>query len=256
MKAFIAAAGKGTRLRPYTDHCPKPLVRVQGKPIIDYNIDALRHGGVRDITVNLHYKADQIEDHLLSRPDLGDTTLHFSHEDSLLDTGGGIKKALPHLGNELCNEPCNEPFWALNGDTIWTDYPVPHHLDQTIESAMQRMRDLWDDAQMDLLLLLFPLEKLDTPGTGDYDLDHNGIPRRNLDRKGRYMWTSLRLCHPRLFNDTPNGAFSFRDLMDKAQQNGRLAALVHTGHWYHISTADDLQWIETHAALAPLREGL
>ena len=108
-KAFILAAGKGTRMRPLTDTCPKPLLSVAGKPIIDYALDALVSAGVKEVVVNLNYLGHMLENHLANPSDIKIT---LSWEDELLETGGGVKKELSFFNDQ--------PFYVLNGDVIWT----------------------------------------------------------------------------------------------------------------------------------------
>lgn len=221
--AFIMAAGMGTRLRPYTDTAPKPLVPVGGRPIIDYALDRLAEAGITNIAVNLHYRAEQLQSHLGSR-------VRTVYEDVLLDTGGGMKNVLSLLGSD--------PFFAVSGDSIWTDAPGA-------PTALERMAAAWDDAKMDMLLLLQPLSRMTlTEGKGDYDVSPDGWAVRSRDKSGAYMWTSVRLCHPRLFDDTPDGPFSFLTLMDRAEKSGRLFGLVHEGDWHHISTPADLERVD------------
>ena len=219
---FILAAGLGTRLRPYTDHCPKPLVKLGGRPIIDHVLDRLRAAGVTRVTVNLHYMADMLAEHLRGRDDLAIT---LSFEETLLDTGGGVLKALPATGGA--------PFYCVSGDSVWEDGPD--------EPALRRMNRLWHGGAQDALLLLQPLDRMIlTPGRGDYNLGADGRVKRAHDRTGAFMWTSVRLCHPRLFDGAPAGAFSFLDLLDRAEGGGRLRGLAHDGAWYHITSAEDL----------------
>jgi MurNAc alpha-1-phosphate uridylyltransferase len=219
-KAFILAAGMGTRLKPYTDHCPKPMVELNGRPIIDHVLDRLVEAGVAYATVNLHYRAEQLEAHLAKRTDIEIKTVF---EPTLLDTGGGIKNALPAEGDE--------PFYVVSGDSVWTDSGKP---------ALQRMAHAWTPETTELLLLLQPLERMAlTSGKGDYNLV-NGRPVRSPEKDGAYMWTSVRICSARLFDDTPDGPFSFLTLMDRAEKRQRLGSLIHKGEWYHITTPDDL----------------
>ena len=150
--AFILAAGKGTRLRPYTDSAPKPMVAVGGRTLIDRTLDKLEEAGVTHVTVNLHYMADILEAHLAKR---GSPAITLSHEPDLLDTGGGVKKALRTLGEK--------PFYVIAGDNLWTDGPSGN--------ALLRLAAAWDDARMDILTLMQPLSGMVlTQGLGDYDL--------------------------------------------------------------------------------------
>lgn len=229
--AFILAAGLGTRLRPYTDHCPKPMVRIAGRSIIDRALDRLEAAGVREVCVNLHYMADVLEAHLRARTG---PKIRFFPEPALLNTGGGVKKALDFMQNA--------PFYILNGDALWTDGPSG--------PALLRLAEAFDPARMDLLLLLQPVESMVlTQGVGDYDLDAAGAPfgkaLRRTDQRGSCMFTGIRVVHPRLFENTPEGPFSFLTLMDRAQEAGRLFGLIHDGDWHHISTPGDLERVDT-----------
>lgn len=221
--AFILAAGKGTRLRPYTDHVPKPMVEVGGQSLIDRTLDRLEEAGIRHVFVNLHYMADILEAHLRRR---SSPQITLSHEPALLDTGGAIKKVLPLLGDK--------PFYVIAGDALWTDGPSGN--------ALKRLAARWSDEQMDILTLMQPLETMIlTQGLGDYDLDEDGRAIRAPAKTGAYMWTNIRINHPRLFENAPDGAFSFLDLMDQSEHAGRFYALPHDGEWHHISTAADLE---------------
>lgn len=225
-RAFILAAGRGNRLRPHTDSLPKPMVPVAGKAIIDYVIDGVTAAGVTDVTVNLHYMADKLETHLRSK-----NTPRFTlfHEEMLLDTGGGLKNGLSSMGDK--------PFYVLSGDSFWADGPAGN--------TLRRMAAAWDPDKMDLLLMLQPLSRLHTDhAVGDYDMTADGRLVRSKTQQGAYMWTSIRMCGPQLFDDTPEGPFSFLTLMDRAQDRGRLYGLVHDGEWYHITTPDDLKQID------------
>jgi len=226
-KAFILAAGLGTRMRPLTDHFPKPLIEVAGRSLVDRTLDHLADIGVPDVTVNLHYKADLLKSHLEQRTS---PIIHFSHEEDLLDTGGGIKNALENFEGK--------PFYVLSGDGLWADGPD--------ESALQRLSKAWDPGKMDILLLLQPVESMTlTKGTGDYHLEPDGRAVRSYEREGTYMFTSIRINKPEIFDGSPAGAFSYLDLMDQAQKRGRLFGLVHDGAWHHISTPEDLEAVNT-----------
>lgn len=221
--AFILAAGMGKRLRPYTDTMPKPMVPVGGRPVIDRTIDKLIEAGVRHITLNTHYMADVIESHLKKRDDV---EIAFSREETLLETGGGIKKALPLLGDA--------PFYVIAGDNIWTDGPSG--------SALLRLADAWNGEKMDIVTLMQPLANMVlTDGVGDYDVNPDGRVIRRKDKSGTYMWTNIRINTPRIFRDAPEETFSFLRLMDEAEAAGRFYALIHDGEWHHISTPAELE---------------
>jgi len=221
--AFILAAGKGSRLRPYTDSIPKPMVAVGGQPIIDRTIDKLIAAGVKHVTVNTHYMADILENHLQQRNDIAIT---FSREEKLLDTGGGVKNALHTMGDK--------PFYVIAGDAVWTDGPSG--------AALLRLADAWDAQKMDIITLLQPLSSMTlTDGIGDFDLQEDGRTIRKPDKTGSYMWTNIRINTPDIFRDAPNEAFSFLDLMDRTEKKGRFYALPHEGSWHHISTPAELE---------------
>lgn len=221
--AFVLTAGLGTRLRPHTDTLPKPLVPVTGKPLLDYIFDHLKAAGVTRITLNLHHKPDKIREYLETRHDFAITQ---SFEAELLDTGGGIKNALDSLGSD--------PFYIINGDAFW--------LDGASGSALNNLAAFFDPSRMDIALLLQPVSHMQlTQGVGDYDVDQSGKAIRRPNKDGKLMFAGIRICHPRVFENAPDGKFSFLQLMDAAEQSGRLYALVHDGDWHHISTPQDLE---------------
>ena len=218
-KAFVLAAGLGTRLKPYTDHVPKPLVSVKGKPILDHILDKLAAEGITDIAVNVHHKKDILKAHLAKRRD---PDIQIFEEETLLDTGGGVKQALAFLGKN--------PFFVINGDAFWTGSQVFYDL-----------KKKWDGSKMDMCLLLQPLTAMHlTKGVGDYDLNESGRATRSTSQTGSFMFAGIRLCTPKIFDNTPEKAFSFLQLMDKCEKQGRLYGLAHGGQWHHISTPEEL----------------
>lgn len=226
-KAFILAAGFGTRMRPLTNHLPKPLMAVNGQSLLTLTLNHLEEAGVQHVSINTHYLGDEIQSALEGREK---PELNIIHEDPILDTGGGIKNALPALGNDA--------FYVLSGDGLWEN--VAH------QNTLKTMADAWNPEIMDILILLQPTESMHlTTGVGDYDLDKSGKAVRSLNQTGAYMFTSMRINHPRAFDGTPDGAFSYLDLLDKAQRNGRLYGLIHAGEWHHISTPTDLDAVQS-----------
>lgn len=221
-KGFILAAGLGTRLRPYTDEIPKPMVKVRDKPMLDHALDAFEKIGIQHCVINTHYKADVIHDHIKARTA---PEIITSYEPELLDTGGGIKNAITYFDDD---------FFILSGDSVWEN--APH------ENTLQALANAWNPSKMDILMLLQPVSSMKlTQGVGDYHLDANGRATRALDQSGAYMFTSIRINSPKIFDGTPDGKFSYLELMDKAQNQGRLYGLVHDGIWHHISTPADLK---------------
>ncbi len=222
-QAFILAAGKGTRLRPYTDTLPKPMVSVWGKPIIEHTVEKLQKIGVRKTIINLCYLGDRIKNHFQNYDNMD---LIFSEEGELLDTGGGIKFALHHLAPH--------PFFIINGDAFWTD---GNNL-----TIFERLAHYWNDSKMDILILLQPFSKMTvTQGVGDYNIDQNGRAIRNLNKSGTHMFGGIRIAKPQIFNEIEEKKFSFLHLMDQAEKRGTLYGLEHDGDWHHISTPEDLE---------------
>ena len=220
MRAMILAAGKGTRLRPLTDKTPKPLVEVAGKPLIDYCFDLLRDAGIRDVVVNKHHLGEQIEAHVR---DLAQFRITVSDEtDALLETGGGVRKALPSLGND--------PFFVLNSDVIVRD---------SGPSSLRQMWERWNPDEMDALLLLHPtITAIGYTGRGDFTMDSIGVIERREERSvAPYLFTGVQLLNPALFEECPEGAFSLNVIYDKAAARGRLFGIRHEGQWLHVGTA-------------------
>jgi MurNAc alpha-1-phosphate uridylyltransferase len=225
--AMVLAAGLGLRLRPITNHRPKPLVEVAGASILDRVLDGLMDAGVRRCVVNTHYLGHQIESHLAGR---AAPPIDLSHEDELLDTGGGIRKALAALGAD--------PFFAVNADILWDEGPGG--------AALSRLGQAFDASQMDALLLLVPRERaVGYDGAGDFHMDGDGrLVRRGEAASAPFVFTGLQVLRPELFDGAPDGAFSLNLLYDKAIAAGRLFGLEHTGRWFHIGTPAGLELAE------------
>ena len=232
-KAFILAAGFGTRLKPITNLLPKPMVEVDGKSLLWRTLDNLRTYGTREVVVNAHYLSDLIEAHMGEymhlRPDM---RVIVSKEEGILDTGGGVRHALEHFDED-------EPFFVIAGDNLW--------LDAGESSALARLAQGWNASDMDIFTLMQPVSEMSvTKGVGDYDLLDSGKVRRSFDKSGTHMWTNIRLNHPRIFQGIDREAFSFLGLMDEAEAKGRFYALEHGGEWHHISTPEDLRAVNAY----------
>jgi N-acetyl-alpha-D-muramate 1-phosphate uridylyltransferase len=218
--AMVLAAGMGSRMRPITDTIPKPLVKVAGKALVDYILDYCRDGGVDEAVVNVHYLANLMEGHVRA---VQHPRVTVSDERSgLLDSGGGVKKALPHLGNG--------PFFVLNADAIWVDGPVP---------SLNRLRDLWDPATMDILLLLASSASATGWGNrGDFAMDQTGRLRRAAKYEVTpFVYAGAGIWKPELFEGRPD-VFSLNTLFDEAAAKGRLHGLRLDGVWMHVGTPD------------------
>lgn len=225
-QAFILAAGKGTRLRPLTDNMPKPMVEVSGRSIINRTLDKLEEIGVKRVIVNLRYLAEKLEEHLGKRET---PEIVLSKETEELETGGGVLNALHLLQNT--------PFYLINGDALWSD--------NSGEETLSGLAAAYNDDEMDMLLLLHEASKMkDGSASGDYDLDEDRRATRSLDKTGRYMFTGIRITHPRVMEGSQEGSFTFRDIMDKCEKEGTLFGKVHGGEYFHISTIKDLEETE------------
>lgn len=234
-QAFILAAGFGTRLRPYTDHCPKPMVQIGGRSLIWRIMDQLRDVGVREIVVNVHYLKDIIAQHLCDyTAQYSDMTLYISYEEEVLNTGGGVKNALQYFDRDV-------PFYVIAGDAFWVDEQAEG------AGALEVLAEAWDGEVMDILTLMQPVDQMIlTRGVGDYDLCDDGRVVRSLDKSGAYMWTNIRLNMAHIYEGGFKPDFSFLDIMDDCEKRGRLRALTYRGAWHHISTPQDLEAVENH----------
>ena len=217
-RAMVLAAGLGTRMRPLTLERPKPLIEVAGRSLLDRGVDTLARSGVTHMVVNKHYLPDQVEAWAAGRHDL-DITVQ-DETGLLLDTGGGISQALPRLGDE--------PFFVLNSDSFWVDGTVP---------ALQRMTTLWDDRQMDCLLLLSgKTRSVGFDGPGDFEMNMHGQLSRRSGDTAPLVYAGAYMVHPRLFADAPDGAFSMNLLWNQAIGNRRLYGMEHDDWWLHVGT--------------------
>ncbi len=222
---MVLAAGLGLRMRPITDRIPKPMVTVAGSTMLDRAIAHLRAAGVERIVVNLYWKGEVIRRHLAKQDDI----IFSDESDALLETGGGVARALPLLGDH--------PFFVANGDIVWFNGVRP---------ALQRLTEAWDDERMDALLLMQRTPSAHGyEGPGDFFLDPLGRPRRRGEREvAPYLFAGVQILHPRLVRDAPEGPFSLNLLYDRALAARRLFGLVHDGEWYHVGTPDSLAEID------------
>jgi MurNAc alpha-1-phosphate uridylyltransferase len=218
-RAMVLAAGLGTRMRPLTDTLPKPLVPVAGKALIDHVLDRLADAGVTTAVVNVHHKADAIEAHLKgrTRPKI----VISDERGELLDTGGGVVKALPQLGTA--------PFFHMNSDTLWIEGVTPN---------LPRLAAQFDAARMDILLLLASTTaSIGYEGRGDFVMAPDGRLSRRAEREVvPFVYAGAAVLSPALFADAPKGAFSLNRLFDRATEAGRLFGLRLEGTWMHVGT--------------------
>ena len=220
--AMVLAAGIGERMRPLTLTKPKPLLEVGGRTLIDWTLDRFAAHAIDRVVVNLHYKAEMLEQHLRQRQDL---KIVLSHEPERLETGGGIVRALPHLGDK--------PFFVANADSIWLDGPTP---------ALSRLAANWDGDRMDALMLLITVPRSNEyDGMGDFTMDPSGRLKFRMDRLvAPYVYAGLHLTSPHLFDAVAEGHFGLTKLWRKSAERGRLYGLVHDGAWFHVGTPEAL----------------
>jgi N-acetyl-alpha-D-muramate 1-phosphate uridylyltransferase len=215
---MIFAAGFGTRMGVLTAHQPKPLVRVAGRALIDHALDIAAHAGVTDVVMNLHYRGDQLEAHLKDR------AIRFAWErDTILETGGGLRAALPLLhGN---------PVLTLNPDVVWTG-----------ANPLTSLMGAWNDAEMDALLMLLPMQAAQK-SRGDFALG----PEGRIDRGHGYenhVYVGAQLLRTDRLSDMPSGAFSLNVLWDDLIVKGRAYGIVHNGGWCDVGHPDGIMQAE------------
>ncbi len=219
--AMVLAAGMGTRMHPLTDNVPKPLVKVAGKPLVDHVLDRLAAAGVARAVINVHHFAEQMQRHLAVR---ARPQIVISDESGLLlGTGGGVKKALPELGDA--------PFFHVNSDTLWIDGVKPN---------LRRLVNAFDAQAMDALLLLAPTAgSVGYAGRGDFTMAPDGALQKRGERAvAPFVYAGAAIFSPALFADAPAGEFPLTLLFDRAEQAGRLHGLRLEGLWMHVGTPD------------------
>jgi MurNAc alpha-1-phosphate uridylyltransferase len=225
---MVLSAGLGTRMAPANGALPKPLVPLAGKALIDHVLDRLAEAGVQRAVLNLHHKAEMMEAHLKARRT---PKIRISHErEALLDTGGGVKKALPLLGPG--------PFLIHNADSVWIE---------GVGSNLAGLIAAWDDGRMDCLLLLaLASASRGYQGRGDFVFESDGrIRRRRLEQElVPFAFSGVSIAHPRLFHGSPEGAFSLNVVWSKAIAAGRAYGVRMDGTWMHVGTPDALSQAE------------
>jgi MurNAc alpha-1-phosphate uridylyltransferase len=225
---MVLAAGLGTRMKPLTDTMPKPLAKVAGRTLLDHVLDRLAEAKVERAVVNVHHFAEQIIDHVTAR-----TQPHIVISDErgvLLDTGGGVVKALPQLGDA--------PFFHLNADTLWIDGVKPN---------LARLADNFDPASMDALLLLAPIAgSIGYHGRGDFNMAADGRLKPRPEREvAPFVYAGAAILSPALFAGAPQGKFSLTTLFLRAAEASRLSGLRLEGLWMHVGTPEAIAQAET-----------
>jgi MurNAc alpha-1-phosphate uridylyltransferase len=218
---MVLSAGLGTRMRPFTEKMPKPLVEVGGKALIDHVLDRLAESAVERAVVNVHHFAEQIERHLAART--RPKIIISDERGLLLGTGGAVVKALLELGPA--------PFFHINSDTIWIDGVKPN---------LARLADTFDPAAMDALLLLAPTTgSIGYAGRGDFGMAPDGRLRRRAEREvAPFVFAGAAILAPALLKGAPQGEFPLTDLFDRAAEQSRLHGMRLEGLWMHVGTPD------------------
>ncbi|MDX1730650.1 MAG: nucleotidyltransferase family protein [Aurantimonas coralicida] len=217
--AMVLAAGLGKRMRPITSTIPKPLVEIRGKALIDYGLDALARNGVERVVVNVHYMADLMRAHLRKRKDM--EIIVSDEQDELLDSGGGIVKALPKLGSE--------PFYVINSDTFWID---------GYRDNLDLMAHLWNPARMDMSLLIADMQQATGyDGKGDFVMDVEGRLTRVEERDmSPFIYAGVAIMKPEIFAGMKPERFSLNRVFDDLIDADRLYGVRLGGLWITVGT--------------------
>ncbi len=234
-RAMVLAAGLGQRMRPITDTLPKPLVAIGGKAMLDHALDRLAEAGIEEAVVNVHHLADKVEAHLVGRTRPRITISDERGE--LLETGGGVKKALPLLGTD--------PIFSVNSDSLWSEWGV---------SNIAEMAAAWDAERMDMLMLLAKREEsVGFNGAGDFFRDGEGrLTRRGTAQTAPYVYAGVAISKPELYVHMPDGSFSLNRMFDFAIGRGRLFGHVLQGSWLHVDRPEAIAPAEAAFAAPPV----
>ena len=228
--AMVLAAGLGKRMRPITDTMPKPLVKIAGKTLLDWGLDSLEAAGISKAVVNVHYLPEQIVAHVAGRK--APRIVISDEREALLESAGGIVKALPLLGSE--------PFYIINADTFWIDSGEP---------SLERLALAWDAARMDILLMLTDLDSATGHCVGtDFLVGPDGALTRSKGDPTGLIYAGAAIIHPRIFKDAPIGSHSLNVYFDKAIAARRLFGMKMHGRWITVGTPDAIPAAEAAVA--------
>jgi len=230
--AMVLAAGLGKRMRPITETMPKPLVKVAGKALLDWGLDSLKQAGVGKAVVNVHYFPKQIVAHVAGRA--APKVVVSDESDLLLDSAGGIVRALPELGEK--------PFYVLNADTFWIDRGTPN---------LTRLALAWDGAKMDILLMLADIASATGHSGGtDFLVGADGALRRAHNDPAGLIYAGAAIVHPRIFAGAPAGPLSLNRYFDDAIARSRLFGMKMQGRWITVGTPEAIPLAERAVAQA------
>lgn len=218
---MIFAAGFGTRMGALTQTMPKPLITVGGKTLLDHALDLTKGSWITRKVVNTHYLADQIALHLWGRDVAVSPEL-----DTILETGGGLRRAMPLLGAS--------PVMTLNSDAVWTG-----------RNPLQELREAWDPDRMDALLLVAPIAAtLGFTGTGDFSLGADNRLIRAVGQPG-LAYLGAQILRTDLLPNIPQATFSLNLIWDQMIAAGRAYGLLHQGGWCDVGCPDGIVLAET-----------
>jgi MurNAc alpha-1-phosphate uridylyltransferase len=214
--AMILAAGFGERMLPLTQKTPKPLIKVEGKPLLDYCFAWLNDYGIKKIIINTYYLADQIIAYINTKTQ---NNVYISHEKQKLETGGGIKNALPLIGTD--------PFFVINADSIWRG-----------TSPLACLKAVWDPHIMDCLILLIPIENaLAYTQAGDFFLDSKGLVLgKGKNTQAPFVYTGVQIVKPELFALIDQENFSLTILLKNLIEKKMLFGTIYNGGWIDVGT--------------------
>jgi MurNAc alpha-1-phosphate uridylyltransferase len=225
--ALIFAAGFGTRMGHLTKSTPKPMIRVAAKPLIDYAIELVSESAIQNTVVNLHYFPEQLETHLSQYENV--TTVREDGE--ILETGGGLKNALPQLGPD--------PVITLNSDAVWTG-----------KNPISLLMDHWNPDEMDALLVLIPTQNAqEHRGTGDFNIDEKfRLSRRGNAPSADYVFSGAQIIKTDLLTTIPKTSFSLNLLWDQILAQDRVYGVIHQGGWVDVGRPEGIDVAEAELA--------
>jgi N-acetyl-alpha-D-muramate 1-phosphate uridylyltransferase len=226
--AMVLAAGFGTRMRPLTDRLPKPLVKLAGRTLLDHVLDRIADAGIEHAVVNVHHFAGQIEAHLMTRT-APKITISDERE-AILETGGGVKQALPHFGGR--------PFLVHNSDSVWIES----------KANLRSLMSAWAPRKMSALLLLAQRDSsIGYEARGDFHLDGLArLKRKVAGEEAPYIYAGAAILKPQLFEGIAERAFSLNAIFDRAISENGLYGAVLEGTWMHVGTPEALIEAESH----------
>ncbi|HVW57607.1 MAG TPA: nucleotidyltransferase family protein [Rhizobiaceae bacterium] len=231
-KAIVLAAGLGLRMRPITEKMPKPLIKIAGKPLLDWGLDALARAGVDEAVVNVHHLPDQIRSHISGRA--APRIVISDETEQLLDSAGGIIKALPTLGAS--------PFFLVNADTFWIDGPDPD---------LSRLALAWDAGKMDMLLMLAdPNSAVGHTGKTDFLLADDGTLSRSGGDENGLIYAGAAIIDAAIFAGANVIPQSLNRYFDIAIGKSRLHGMKMKGQWITVGTPDAIPAAEEAVAKA------